>query len=218
MVSTNDTKAIPAMLNRTLYSSWLILFDLSKSFNLLKLLNFPRNLNIINRFNFCKDNKQILINTNIMKILSPSERLKMILSDLKTNKNALSKELGYGNNVGLTNIENNKYKFSTQLARRIVAKFPQFNYEWIISGKGERLNNTQTIGDINQSNIVGNNVVGSGNKVIGDITLNEYRQELDFFKKETARLSRLLEGKDEQLSKKDEQISRLLGIIEKMSK
>ena len=77
------------------------------------------------------------------KTLSSAERLKVILSELKTNKNALSKQLGYSNNVGLTNIESGKYNFSTALANRIITKFPQFNYEWILKGKGTMLINVE---------------------------------------------------------------------------
>jgi DNA-binding XRE family transcriptional regulator len=122
----------------------------------------------------------------------------MILSELKTNKNALSKELGYGNNVGLTNIENGKYNFSTQLASRIVAKFPQFSYKWVLKGEGEVLNN-QNIGDVSNSTVIGANVHGN-------VTHNDFSEMIE-----------LQKGYQELLKKKDGHISELLLIINKLT-
>jgi phage repressor protein C with HTH and peptisase S24 domain/DNA-binding XRE family transcriptional regulator len=103
-----------------------------------------------------------------MKKISPSERLKIILSELKTNKNALSKTLGYNNNVGLANIENGKYNFSTNLANRIIDKFPQFNYDWLRTGEGEML---QTIYPTHLKSLAPNDKIGS----------NDIRKRLLFF-------------------------------------
>jgi DNA-binding XRE family transcriptional regulator len=76
--------------------------------------------------------------------ISAKDRLSLILLELKTNKNKLSKELGYDNNVGLTNIEKGRYNFSTTLAKNIVDKFPQFNYDWLLTGNGEMILNENT--------------------------------------------------------------------------
>jgi transcriptional regulator with XRE-family HTH domain len=82
---------------------------------------------------------------------------------------------------------------------------------WLLTGEGNMLNNNQTIRDISHSNIVGNSVVGSRNKVV---TGNENQIT-------TANLTeilRLQKGYQETIKKKDEQIDKLLSIIEKLSK
>ncbi len=75
-----------------------------------------------------------------MKKTNDSDRLNLILSELKISKNALSKALGYTNNVGLTNISKGMYGFSSEMASRLVKLHPAFNYDWILEGKGEMLN------------------------------------------------------------------------------
>jgi ABC-type multidrug transport system fused ATPase/permease subunit len=74
-----------------------------------------------------------------MENLSSSDRLQKILSELKISKNALSKNLGYSNNVVLGHISSGRNGFSAEMAKRIVEAYPQFNYRWVFAGEGDML-------------------------------------------------------------------------------
>jgi hypothetical protein len=134
--------------------------------------------------------------------------LNVLFFYLGVNAKQFAESLGFKRADRIYNVLRGENGISSDLAKIIIDKYPSVNYEWLLTGKGSMA--TLTLineGNVTNSNVVGNNVVGSGNKVVGDITLTGYQQELDFFKKETARLSRLLEEKDERLKDKDEIIT-----------
>jgi len=78
--------------------------------------------------------------------------------------------------------------------KRIEATYPELNIEWLKTGEGEMLINNQSIENVTGNGIVGNNVNGGG--------IND---------------SSVIEGLMCTLKKKDEQVDRLLSIIEKLS-
>jgi transcriptional regulator with XRE-family HTH domain len=81
---------------------------------------------------------------------------------------------------------------------KISEKFPELNIDWLIKEKGEMLKNI-----INQNNIEGDNIQGH------DFTVN---------KSQADKFLDLLKTKDEQLTKSQVQIDRLIGIIENFNK
>ena len=79
----------------------------------------------------------------------------------------------------------------------IAQQFPELNRDWLLYGEGEMLKVSQSMGDVNNSLVVGANFSGNGNNITHNDSINE------------------MIG---LLKKKDEQIDRLLTIIEKMGK
>ncbi|OAV73497.1 hypothetical protein Barb6_00164 [Bacteroidales bacterium Barb6] len=92
-----------------------------------------------------------------------------------------------------------KNGFTASSLNKIAEYFPELNMNWLITGKGD----SQVIGDISSSTVVGSNVNGNGNS----ITHNEMDRMID-----------LQEKYIERLKKRDEQIDKLLDIINNMNK
>lgn len=67
--------------------------------------------------------------------------LTKLLSYLKSNPSRLAKELGYKSNVKIQHIKSGRNGISSDVASDIVAKYPNINYNWIMTGNGEMLNN-----------------------------------------------------------------------------
>jgi transcriptional regulator with XRE-family HTH domain len=88
-------------------------------------------------------------------------------------------------------INNIKGGISSNTISKITSKYPELNSEWLVSGKGEMLKTT-----VNQNNVEGDNIQGH------NVTVK---------KTETEKFIDLLQTKDEQMN-------RLIGIIEKLSK
>jgi DNA-binding XRE family transcriptional regulator len=72
-----------------------------------------------------------------------SERLRLILLELQTSKNALAKKLETSSQA-LQQIESGKSGITPNIAKKIIAQYPQFNYEWLVQGTGEMLNSGQS--------------------------------------------------------------------------
>ncbi|MCL1937229.1 MAG: helix-turn-helix transcriptional regulator [Candidatus Azobacteroides sp.] len=77
---------------------------------------------------------------------------------------------------------------------KIKEKFPELNIDWLTKGTGDMLQYVE------QRNINGNNIQGQ------NVTVN--KSQIDIFLE-------LLKNKDDQLNKSQEQIDRLIGIIER---
>lgn len=85
------------------------------------------------------------------------------------NKNSFSATIGIKNNVNITRIINEKRNHSRSTCEKIVSRFPHYNIEWLLEGKGDITNSNygtnygQNLGSINGDNKssytnVGNNV------------------------------------------------------------
>ncbi|KGO08571.1 hypothetical protein I6H88_13635 [Elizabethkingia bruuniana] len=64
-----------------------------------------------------------------------------LLSYLKSNPSRLAKELGYKSNVKIQHIKSGRNGISSEVASDIVNKYPDVNYNWLLTGKGEMINN-----------------------------------------------------------------------------
>ena len=71
--------------------------------------------------------------------MEDKNRLVEILKHIGARKNTLAKELGYTNGSVFYQIETGRNGISTSLARKITNKYPEINYEWILTGKGTML-------------------------------------------------------------------------------
>ena len=109
----------------------------------------------------------------------------------------------FGRIIGVSNAYISSIRKSIQpdKAEKIVSSFPDLNIAWLMTGEGEMLKNstTQTSSGDNSPNISGN-----GNHVNNAATIDKALNEI-------AEQRRLV-------SKSQEQIDRLLGIIEQMTK
>jgi transcriptional regulator with XRE-family HTH domain len=128
------------------------------------------------------------------------ERIIELMKYLNLNKNSFSEEIGMSSNVTIGRIINEKRTPNPSTLQKIINRFPQVNYDWLLTGEGEMLKNNQQIGDISHSTVVGANVNGNGNK----ITHNDFADMIE-----------LQKGYQDLLKRKDEQIDRLIGLIEK---
>jgi hypothetical protein len=123
--------------------------------------------------------------------MNPNEILNKILVHYKINYNKLATELGLKRTQNLYDIRDGKTGISKKLANQITKWKPEINALWLLTGKGEMIKNV-----ITQNNVEGDNIQGH------NVTVK---------KTETEKFLDLLQAKDEQMN-------RLIGIIEKLNK
>ena len=119
------------------------------------------------------------------------ERIQEYLKHKGITPTAVERLLNWG--VGsLTKVKS----ISADRAKEFLLFFPDLSSEWLMRGEGPMLrpDPSQSVGDISGSTVVGNNVHGSGNNITSHAELADI------------------------IHKKDEQIDRLLAIIENLSK
>lgn len=68
-----------------------------------------------------------------------SQILEELLLHLKSNASRLAKDLGYNSNVKIQHIKSGRNNISVEVANDIINKFPEFNYDWLMTGEGEML-------------------------------------------------------------------------------
>jgi hypothetical protein len=120
-------------------------------------------------------------------------RLVEFLSYLKMGQNAFEKKVGISNGY----ISKVGKSIGSEIINKISTTYPELNTEWLLNGEGEMLKPI-----ISQNNIEGDNIQGS------NFTVN---------KSQTDKFLDLLKTKDEQLNKSQEQIDKLISIIEKLN-
>lgn len=143
--------------------------------------------------------------------MNSTERIEELLKYSNMSAKKFAETVGIKTVQSLYDIQKGKIKnISKALAGKISEAFPDIEKEWLLYGRGEMLKSAQSIGDVSNSTVVGANVNGSGNTitnndVAGLIELQKGYQEI-------------LKEKDKQMNKSQEQIDRLLTIIENISK
>ena len=137
--------------------------------------------------------------------MTASDKVEKILIYLNINAKAFSERLGYDRPQIMYDIQKGKTKrISEELANKIVSVFPEISKSWLLADEGEMIKPS-----ISQ-NATGNNnmqVAGDGNNV--NVTTKSLLDELVAQRKMT-------ELAQSQVSKSQEQIDRLLAIIERM--
>lgn len=76
-----------------------------------------------------------------------SERFEKILIHLDLNKSVFSKEIGLNNNTTVSRIIKGDTKPSTNTLKLVIKRFPQIDYDWLLTGQGKMLvdnKNTKT--------------------------------------------------------------------------
>jgi hypothetical protein len=137
--------------------------------------------------------------------MAENERFLSIIQFLISSKKIRNQqdfvERVWSDKATISQIKTGKIGIPNNLFEKIASSFPEINCDWLKTGEGEMLNN-QNIGNISNSTVVGANVNGSGN----NITHNNFAEMIE-----------LQKGYQELLKKKDEHISELLLIVNKLT-
>lgn len=145
---------------------------------------------------------------NIIDLQRLKRLTKRLISDgHATNQRELASLLGYTES-GLSQILTGKVAISKPFINKLYEIEPQINKDWLETGEGEMLTN-QTIHATN-STVVGSNINGSGNKIMHN-DLSEIKMLVNEMAEQRKANSAIMQ-------KKDEQIDRLLSIVEKFQK
>ncbi len=72
--------------------------------------------------------------------MKASEKLIEILKHLKISANKFSVEIGLENNTKIYHLKNDRNDISPEMANIIIKRYPELNYNWLITGVGEMLN------------------------------------------------------------------------------
>lgn len=128
--------------------------------------------------------------------MSDSERIKKLEEFTGLSLNKLAAAIGIKSPQTFYDIKSGKHGISKDLAERIKAKYLNINMSWLLSGEGEMI-----IPAVVQNNQNGDNINGNSVKVEK--------------KTETEKFLEAIKECHELLRKKDEQIDRLLTLLEK---
>lgn len=135
--------------------------------------------------------------------MDAKEKVAKLLEYLGYNAKVFSEMLGYERPQIIYDVQKGRTKrISEDLALKITSVFPEINKSWLLAGEGEMLNSNvrQTSTGDNSPNIAGN-----GNSVIN------CAHTIDKALEEIAEQRKLV-------TKSQEQIDRLLAIIEQITK
>lgn len=127
--------------------------------------------------------------------MSDSERIRRLEEYTGLSLNKLAAAIGIKSPQTFYDIKSGKHGISKDLAERIKAKYLNINISWLLSGEGE-----MTTPSVIQNNENGNNINGHSVKV-------EHKTDIE-------KLLDTIKECHELLRKKDEQIDRLLTLLE----
>ena len=135
------------------------------------------------------------------------ERITAVLSYAELSASAFAKKIGAKTTQAIYDLISGKTKtLSPDILNKVVSCYPDLSIEWLVRGEGEMLKTgVQQIsyGDMSP------NLNGKGNSV------NFVTEDLKIFVEELSAQRRISERTLTLLEKKDEQIDRLISIIEK---
>ncbi len=126
--------------------------------------------------------------------MKASEIIQQIIDNEGFNAKVFSEKLGFERPQVIYDVLKNKTKaISDNLANKIISVFPQYSKSWLLTGEGEMLKKPTIV----QNNVNGDNLQGQ------NITLS------------SDNYMEIIREKDRQLQKRDEQIDRLITLLEK---
>lgn len=135
------------------------------------------------------------------------ERITAVLSYAELSASAFAKKIGAKTTQAIYDLISGKTKtLSPDILNKVVSCYPDLSIEWLVRGEGEMLKPSVqqiTYGDMSP------NLNGKGNSV------NFVTEDLKIFVEELSAQRRISERTLTLLEKKDEQIDRLISIIEK---
>ena len=156
---------------------------------------------------FTSKNQEIFCIKYFLISMTASEKIEKVLMYLDINAKVFSEKLGYERPQIIYDIQKGKTKkISEELASKIVSVFSDISKSWLLAGEGEMLRKGQNVADVSGSTIVGANVSGNGNSISHNDDSN------------IAGMIELQKGYQEMIKKSQEQLDRLLAVIENLTK
>ena len=128
-----------------------------------------------------------------------------IVQGVGENQAEIGQKMGYSNKSAFSHVLNGQDKEPNNFVGRLLELVPDVNAQWIETGEGEMLNDSKQ----KPSQIVGNSNNVLSNNINDAATIKEIVQML------TEKHEREIVAKDEQISKSQEQIDRLISLLEK---
>ena len=133
------------------------------------------------------------------------QRIAAVLKIVKLSARAFAIKIGLKSPQIFYDIKAGKCGISKELAAKIHENYVNINVSWLLTGEGEMLSTPQTVNTISGDHNVGN---GTGNTVNSENTVQELFNQL---KAKDAIISK----SQAQLDKSQEQIDRLIALLEK---
>lgn len=124
------------------------------------------------------------------------ERLLAFIEKKRISKSEFERRSGLSNGY----VKNIGDSIGSKILENILKAYPDLNRDWLLTGEGEMLKTTQSVGDISNSNVSGVNVNG---KEIHISSMEAY-----------STLLKIVESNLKTTEKFQEQIDRLIGVIE----
>lgn len=138
-------------------------------------------------------------------------RLKEILDNENMSPSAFADAIHF-NQSNLSKVLSGKRNVPAGLTEAIIRKFPKYNPQWILTGKGNMLNSPSD----NDGVIVNATNSYNGDNNNNNITLNRNDDTMECAAKYISQLERQMRFYEEQNSYLRQQIERLYDIIERM--
>lgn len=129
------------------------------------------------------------------------ELLIAFISYLHLGQGKFEKECGLANGY----VNNIRKSITPEKLQQIALRYPELNTGWLMTGEGEMLRPEQNVSDVSGSTVVGANVNGNGNNISNNDASN------------IAGMIELQKGYQDMMKKSQEQIDRLLAVIERLT-
>ncbi len=81
--------------------------------------------------------------TNANNLNNSQKILDELLKYLKISANKLSTEIGLSANTAIYHVKNGRNGISSDLANKIIERYPEINYSWLLTGEGSMKKNAE---------------------------------------------------------------------------
>jgi hypothetical protein len=137
--------------------------------------------------------------------MTSSEKIEKLLIHLNISAKVFSERLGYDRPQIVYDIQKGKTKnISKELANKIISVFPEVNKTWLLADEGEMLRDSYTQTASESKNFT----------QTGDVNINNNDTALVKAIDEISAQRRLVEKSQQLVEKAQEQIDRLIGLLE----
>jgi len=107
------------------------------------------------------------------------ERVQLIMEREGFNKNSFSETIGLNNNVTITRLINEKRSASPNTCKKIVDRFPQYSYEWLLRGKEPMLDEKFSL---KKAEAAALNMIDELHKINEDNKIPRQQSDIDLIK------------------------------------
>ena len=133
-----------------------------------------------------------------------NERISLVVKHSRLTKSEFTRRLGLKTTAGVFQLINGKTKsLSHEMKTKILESYPEINQEWLETGEGEMLKTNYT-----------QNVYGDGQTTqTGDI----HNADCEALMRAMDEITEMRKSFSQALERKDEQISRLIALLENIA-